>query len=722
MIALFLLAAAGASAHAELAAATPVPGSRLSAAPGRLTLSFTEPLDRRLTTLRVLATHGRRRLQADLRFIGQRTVVARLRPRVTAGSYMVEWHSVSALDGHAADGSFGFGVRTRRAVPTTTGAGSSESVLELSLRTLWYVALFYFAGGLLCGLLLSTPEKRIPAGWLFPTAADAHSAAAAWRRTRAAGWAAVGGAALLALLDTRSAGGLNWRSVDSYLLSTAPGLARVTVVAALLLAAATAGRARSLAAAGALAALAGLAVGGHADAVSPRIPAIAADWLHLVAAVVWAGGIAQLGAAWLPGVLRLPGPARRAVMREVLGRFGRIALPAFALVVTAGTADALIELGAVQRLWSTGYGVALLAKTAGVTALALLSYLHALRLRPRLLRAAVGATPAVERRHWRLFGAQPAVVPAVLAGGAALAVVPLPASGAAGPALAASPAPATAPATARRTPLLEPPANSQLAVAEEAGPWIAAAWVERAGGDWAGTVRLLSSAVRPVPARVSILSAGTTPCGVGCLRFRVPAARSSLVLRANLGRRSATGSIPISWQPSGDRTAQRILSAAATATQSLRSLRIAERLSTGTGDTAALTAYRISGRHDYEISYRSAGFGETIGIGPRTWVLQPGGFWQEQTGPPLDTGELMPWLAHRRAIRLLDIAHVGARCIADIALADIRPSGIQIPFWFRLRIDLGAMRVLAMRMIAPAHFMDQRYFAFDRPERVLPPR
>jgi putative copper export protein len=69
-------------------------------------------------------------------------------------------------------------------------------------------------------------------------------------------------------------------------------------------------------------------------------------------------------------------------MREVLDRFGRIALPAFVVVVTAGAANALIELGSVSQLWQTAYGRVLIVKIALVSAIVAASYTHALLTPP----------------------------------------------------------------------------------------------------------------------------------------------------------------------------------------------------------------------------------------------------------------------------------------------------------------------------------------------------
>jgi len=154
----------------------------------------------------------------------------------------------------------------------------------------------------------------------------------------------------------------------------------------------------------------------------------------------------------------------------------------------------------------------------------------------------------------------------------------------------------------------------------------------------------------------------------------------------------------------------------------LRSQRITERFSSGLGGRPAVSRYRISGRHDYARVTRHVGESETIAIGRRYWTRQSGGTWQKQIDTAFDTRELMAWWTHRSAVRLLDLHVARGRRIAEVALADIPPAGSpRPPFWFRLSIDVRSMRVLRMRMIAPGHFMNQRYYAFNGPLRIRPP-
>src|SRR5581483_4534223 len=159
-------------------------------------------------------------------------------------------------------------------------------------------------------------------------------------------------------------------------------------------------------------------------------------------------------------------PERRRVMTDVLQRFGRVALPAAASVVGAGLLNALVELGRVSALWNTGYGRVLMIKMALVGLLLVASYVHAFVLRPRLIQPS-GGYVAAEGRHWRLLFGQPPVAVVVLVAATLLALFALPGGGLLERAGAATPK--VAPTAVRR------PSPAQLALAEEAGPWIAAA-------------------------------------------------------------------------------------------------------------------------------------------------------------------------------------------------------------------------------------------------------
>src|SRR5439155_10524963 len=220
-------------------------------------------------------------------------------------------------------------------------------------------------------------------------------------------------------------------------------------------------------------ALGALSLSGHANSAHPRALALASDLVHLLGASVWLGGIAQIVWVWLPGVRGLDPPARRTVMRDVLARFGRVALPAFLALAVAGVVNAVIELDSLPALWRESYGQVLLVKVALVGSIAVASYTHAIRLRPGLRAGEAPLRQELERRHWRLLASEPALGTGVALAAAVLVAFPPPRSQ---PAQRAAPLHAPVVASVPR-PLSAALAADQLSVAEEAGPLIVAAWV-----------------------------------------------------------------------------------------------------------------------------------------------------------------------------------------------------------------------------------------------------
>jgi len=112
-----------------------------------------------------------------------------------------------------------------------------------------------------------------------------------------------------------------------------------------------------------------IALSGHAPRVDPPVPAIIDEAIHVVSAGMWAGGIVVLAA------LHPPGGWRGEEGRELIERFGRVAILALAITALTGVLRATQELTAVSDLWATGYGAVLAAKSAGVLAMAAMSAL-----------------------------------------------------------------------------------------------------------------------------------------------------------------------------------------------------------------------------------------------------------------------------------------------------------------------------------------------------------
>jgi copper resistance protein C len=104
---LLLLATAEASAHAMLDHAEPRVGNKVAAAPGEVTLWFTQKLEPAFSTITVTDSAGKRVDTGKTRVSGSQMSVS-LRPG-GSGTYHVTWHVLS-VDTHTTDGSFTFEV------------------------------------------------------------------------------------------------------------------------------------------------------------------------------------------------------------------------------------------------------------------------------------------------------------------------------------------------------------------------------------------------------------------------------------------------------------------------------------------------------------------------------------------------------------------------------------------------------------------------------------
>jgi putative copper export protein len=103
-------------------------------------------------------------------------------------------------------------------------------------------------------------------------------------------------------------------------------------------------------------ATAALSVTGHASGAG----AMFADALHTLSAAMWGGGVLALAS------LRPPDGWRAEEARDLLARFGRIAFIAFGITALTGLLRATEQLHDLSDLWTTGYGVVLALKVAGV--------------------------------------------------------------------------------------------------------------------------------------------------------------------------------------------------------------------------------------------------------------------------------------------------------------------------------------------------------------------
>lgn len=717
-------------AHAYFEGSDPAPGTRMSSAPGELRLRFDEGLNRRLSTATIYQAPSGRRVAGSVSFHAPlRMVIAPAQP-LPRGSYRVEWHSVSTDDGHELEGSFSLGVQAPAlggATTTVAGPFGGLGWLRTLLRVAFYPALFLFAGALMLRTLLGGDERDL---WLLPRGArkrlgeDGAAAVVGAERSLVldCGLLATALAAGIVLVETQiAAGSLSPQAIHAFLLIDTPGLARVGLLVLLVLAVAGAVMAPRYGGVVATLALGELALSGHADSASPRALAVLVDWIHLLAGALWLGGVAVIALIWL-GRLRRAGPElRRAVVGELLPRFGRVALPAFLVVVSTGVLNAYIQLRHPELLWESSYGRTLLVKSALVGVIALLSYTHVFRLRPRLLAANPHPEAALERRHWRLLGAEPLIGLAVAVAVAVLVAFPLPRDVAAARTLATHPLAACNPC------VLPLPASNQFAVATNAGSEIVAGWLERHAGNVQGQVRVLNIDGQPAstPFEIEGALAVSPSCGPGCRTFTIHGARSSLRVILSPDRAEQTAVLLTRWEPAGSVRARQILGRAQAVMRHLQSVRQLEEVNSVPGlyalsdgrlqapDRWASTTYVVRPPAAPQLE------DELIAIGARQWTRVPGGSWQlqPQRGTlPFRAPTLFTWSSYAEAVRLIGIERRGVYRTATLALMD--PG---TPAWWTLHVDLASYRVLDARLITSGHFINTRYSQFNSARAILAP-
>lgn len=138
------------------------------------------------------------------------------------------------------------------------------------------------------------------------------------------------------------------------------------------------------------------ATGHSADQGDWTTPEVA-DWLHILAGMLWAGSVVAGALLWL----RRPLAGRGAAFAGFAGALSRLATAGLAGVVMTGIYSAWLKLAGASDLWTTAYGRHLTWKIALVGVIAALGtanrFLYLRRLTPA---PGAGGTPAVPMRRF----------------------------------------------------------------------------------------------------------------------------------------------------------------------------------------------------------------------------------------------------------------------------------------------------------------------------------
>jgi copper transport protein len=418
------LTPAAAQAHAVLERTAPERGAALAAQPVRVAFFFNEPVESELASLRVFDSSGNEVQSGPvLRPAGSGSAVAvALEPNLPDGGYTATYRLISA-DSHPVSGGFVFsigkpdagGAPLSELLADQSGLGTDSAAL-VAIRWVGYASTAIVVGCLLFLLIVWAPAGARLQGLEGAAATDR-----AERRMRGLLLIAAAAGLLAALLTfplqaATAAGVPLGKGFDADLIADVAGtrigtlalirLAAWVAVLGLLLLAGRGAASRPRPAAAILAIpLAALIIvpglGGHAYTQSPSLLLLPADFVHVAAMCVWAGGLVALVAVLPAATTALPPRDRGALLSDCLSRFSPLALGAVIALAVTGTIQAVVEVGSFPALIETAFGRTVLVKVALFAVLIALGWHNRNRLLPAI-RAIARAAEGLGRTGRRL--------------------------------------------------------------------------------------------------------------------------------------------------------------------------------------------------------------------------------------------------------------------------------------------------------------------------------
>lgn len=403
------------NAHANYIESDPPANSTLETAPDSVVIRFTEPIEPSLSSIRVLDSQGNRVDDADqvVRSTDPHVMGVALQP-LQDGAYTVVWKNVSTVDGHLARGSFVFSVGEPLPADARSQAevgGLLLSGIDPFLRWVMILGAATAFGALLYRLLVAKPviDSTIPTNG--PAAVEEDSIQGRLSKLLfLANMIICAVGVFVAVCATVALIVLQASAVyESSILETLTGpvwrlqtetfwgrmaVARLGLMAAFLwliyLITDRGDRhssSKSCAAALACAAGALLTVSltSHAAATPGiRLEAIANDYVHLVAASVWIGGLAALATGASEMIIFADRSLRRALLVGIVRRFSPIAAASVGLLAMTGLFGAWAQVTTPEAI-TLPYGLALMGKTALVLVALALAAANLLWIRPRIM-------------------------------------------------------------------------------------------------------------------------------------------------------------------------------------------------------------------------------------------------------------------------------------------------------------------------------------------------
>ena len=424
---LTLLFPAIASAHAILLRSDPAKDSVLSIAPKQVRMWYSEALNPAFSTAVVVNGENKRvdNRDAHVSSSDQTEMDVTLQPNLPPAVYIVIWRTDSAADGHILRGSFIFSIANADGtVPTLapganpganalgggnltglyTGQFDGPTVFNLIMITLVELgAIFWMGAQLWINFVLSISsethseeraaneqsQRRFERYFSLPTLivlflANIGVLVGQALNLTGGDLAQAISPTLLVELATSGRFGIYWMMREVVILLAIilaiymivqQQRSRITRIALPI---------ANLVLASAL--LIAITMSGHAAAVNPNIVsyAIIIDWLHLLAASLWVGGMMYIATNYLPVLRHLHMTQQARSLVTVLPYFSPLAIAGVDIMAITGPFNATFHMTSWQQFLSTAYGRALLVKITLIGGLLVTSAIHVGILRPHL--------------------------------------------------------------------------------------------------------------------------------------------------------------------------------------------------------------------------------------------------------------------------------------------------------------------------------------------------
>jgi copper transport protein len=400
-VAALLALPSNAYAHAYLIRTVPAASVVLGAPPPNIQLTYDEAVEPRFAVISVTSAAGTQETTGPAHRSPSNpdTLVVPVRAGLSEGWYLIYWRAIS-VDGHPVQGAFTYaigpnpGPAPQFRIPNISATAVTPGLLVT--RWLMFLSVMSAIGLFVMRLLIARPVLRRTQGTslraltvafviasllgliAIPIYLEASTANDTLRsvlevtslaplfRVTAFGRAMVDFELCFALFCIAA-----WISlwVDRPRREQQRSVAELAAVTGALLAGA--------------AVLAVPGAAGHAAQTSPRGLTLLFDWLHMLAGSVWLGGLIGLLVLWwsAPAGLRVP------ALSVVVPRFSGVAFVAVLLLAGTGIGEAVDHMPAVNALWQTGYGVAILVKAGLLGAAIAIASGNLLRSKPLLAAA-----------------------------------------------------------------------------------------------------------------------------------------------------------------------------------------------------------------------------------------------------------------------------------------------------------------------------------------------